>query len=405
MSILFEPMKIGEMEVKNRFVRSATLENRAKANGEVTPELIKLYSKLAKGEIGLIIPGYMYVHPLGQAYKYQTGIYDDNMISGLKKIVNTIHEEGGKVVFQLVHAGIQTFEGLIGSIPAGPSGKIFNPVSLRSSREMTEEEIQETIQSFIDAARRIIETGADAIQLHAAHGYLISEFLSPFFNQRKDEWGGSTENRFRYLKEIITRIKRILPKEMPLLVKINSNDYTPKEGITPSLASKYVEWLVNLRINAIELSCGSANFSPFKLTRGEIPVREIIQLLPDYLKEMAEKVYQEMVGKYNLEEGYNLEAAKVIKPVMGETPLILVGGLRSKTFMEQIIEKKYTDFVSLSRPFIREPYLVKKFKDGMQDEAACISCNRCSAAITNDFPIDCYVNEFPKDNEPTIYLP
>ncbi|MFX0138853.1 MAG: NADH:flavin oxidoreductase [Candidatus Hodarchaeota archaeon] len=405
MSVLFEPMKIGKMEVKNRFVRSATLENRAKTNGEVTPELIKLYTTLAKGEIGLIIPGYMYVHPLGQAYKYQTGIYDDSMISGLKKIVNIIHEEGGKVAFQLAHAGIQTFEGLIGSIPAGPSGEIFNPVSLRTSREMTEEEIQESIQAFIDAAERIIEIGADAIQLHAAHGYLISEFLSPFFNHRNDDWGGSAENRFRYLKEIITRIKRIIPKDMPLLVKINSNDHTPKEGITPSLASKYVEWLVNLGINAIELSCGSANFSPFNLTRGEVPVKEIIQLLPEYLKKMAENVYQEMVGKYDFEEGYNLEAAKLIKPVMGEIPLILVGGLRSKTFMEQIIEKKYADFVSLSRPFIREPFLVKRFKEVKQDEAACISCNRCSAAITNNFPINCYVNEFPKDNEPTIYLP
>jgi len=398
-------MKIGGMDIRNRFVRSATLENRAKANGEVTPELIKLYTTLAKGEIGLIIPGYMYVHPLGQAYKYQTGIYDDKMISGLKKIVSIIHENGGKVAFQLVHAGIQTFEGLIGSIPAGPSGNIFNTTSLRSSRGMTEEEIQESIQSFIDAARRVIETGADAIQLHAAHGYLISEFLSPFFNQRKDDWGGSIENRFRYLKEIITRIKRILPKDMALLVKINSNDYTPKEGITPPIASKYAEWLVNLGINAIELSCGSANFSPFNLTRGDVPVKEIIQLLPDYLKKMAEKVYQEMVGKYDFEEGYNLEAAKVIKPVMGDIPLILVGGLRSKTFMEQVIKKKQADFISLSRPFIREPFLVKKFKEGKQDEAACISCNRCSAAITNDFPINCYVNEFPKDNEPTIYFP
>ena len=113
MSILWEPMKIGKVEVKNRFVRSATLENMATETGEVTEDLIKLHRKLAKGEVGLIIPGYMYIHPLGRAYKYQTGIYNDKLIPGLKRLTDAIHEEGGKVTFQIVHAGMQTFKKLI----------------------------------------------------------------------------------------------------------------------------------------------------------------------------------------------------------------------------------------------------------------------------------------------------
>ena len=118
-------MNIGKMEVKNRFVRSATIENMAKETGEVTDEFIKLFSTFAKGEIGLIIPGYMYVHPSGKAFKYQTGIYNNNLISGLKKVVDAVHKENGKIAFQIVHAGMQTFEGLIGTLPAGPSGEIF----------------------------------------------------------------------------------------------------------------------------------------------------------------------------------------------------------------------------------------------------------------------------------------
>ncbi len=392
------------MEVNNKFVRSATIENLAKEDGEVTEKLIKLHSTLAKGEIGLIIPGYMYIHPLGQAYKYQTGIYKDDLIPGLKKIVDAIHKEQGKVAFQLVHAGLQTFNRLVGTTPVGPSGDIINPVSMDYSREMTEEDIQESIEAFVQAAKRVVETGADAIQLHSAHGYLINQFLSPFYNRRQDDWGGSDEKQFRYLKEIITKTKKVLPANMPLLIKLNTNDYTPTEGITPLLAAKYSEWLVKLGIDAIEISCGSAVYAIFNMCRGEVPVQEIVQAVPDYMKEMTNDIYHDMAGKYNFEEGYNLEAAKMIKPKIGAVPLILVGGLRTKALMEEIIEKKHVDFISMSRPFIREPFLVKNFKEGKQDKASCISCNRCLAAIPNNFPIRCYVNKFPKEKESKIYF-
>jgi 2,4-dienoyl-CoA reductase-like NADH-dependent reductase (Old Yellow Enzyme family) len=404
-SILFEPIKIGKMEVRNRFVRSATIENLANENGEVTDSFLKFYRTLAKGEIGLIIPGYMYVHPLGQAYKYQTGIYMDDLIPGLKKIVNIIHEENGKIAFQIVHAGSQTFSKLIGTTPMGPSGDIINPVSMDYSKEMTEIDIQESIEAFVQAAKRAVGTGVDAIQLHAAHGYLINQFLSPFYNRRKDDWGGSDEGRFRYLKEIITKTKKILPKNIPLLIKLNTNDYTPEEGITPSLAVKYSEWLVNLGIDAIEVSCGSATYAIFNMCRGEVPVNEIVQAVPSYMKEMTKQIYQDMVGKFDFKEAYNLNAAKMIKPVMGDIPLILVGGLKNKALMEKIIRKKYADLISMARPFIREPLLIKHFKEEKQDKAACTSCNRCLAAIPNNFPISCYVNNFPEKKKPTNYFP
>jgi len=403
MSILFEPHKIGKMEVKNRFVRSATHENLAKDSGEVTDELIKLHRTLAKGDIGLIIPGYMYIHPLGRAYRYQTGIYEDNMISGLKKLVKAIHEEGSKVAFQIAHAGMYTFSRLIGTTPAGPSGEIMNPIAIEYSKEMIENEIQETIEAFIQAAKRAVESGADAIQLHAAHGYLINQFLSPFYNRRRDKWGGSDENQFRYLKEIVVKIKKVLPSDVPLFIKLNTNDYTPNEGITPSLAAKYSKWLIEIGIDAIEISCGSG-YSLFNMCRGEVPVREIVQAVPDYLKMMAEKVYQDLIGKFDIEEGYNLEAAKIIKPQIRDIPLILVGGLRTKTFMEELIKNKYTDFISMSRPFIREPFLVKSIREGKQERAACISCNRCLAAIPNDYPVQCYVKKWPEKKISTGYF-
>ena len=396
MSILFTPMKIGKMEVKNRFVRSATCENLATEKGEVTDELIKVISTLAKGEVGLIIPGYMYIHPLGQAFKYQTGIYSDDLISGLKKMVDAIHNEGGKIAFQIVHVGMQTTKDLIGTDPIGPSKRVMNPFTMTRPKEMNEDDINETIQAFVDATRCAVEAGADAVQLHGAHGYLINQFLSPFFNRRKDEWSGSNENMFHYLKEVFLKTKKVMPDDMPLLIKLNTNDYTPKEGITPQLAAKYAEWLRNLGIDAIETSCGTGYFSMFNIFRGDVPVKEITQFFPSPVKELAEKVFQEMVGKYNFEGPYNLEAAKVIKPVIGNIPLILVGGLRKISEMEDVLQKNYADFLSMSRPFIREPLLVKNFKAGKQNEASCVSCNRCSAALIHNIPTKCYVEKFPE---------
>ena len=396
MSILFTPAKIGNIEIRNRFVRSAVLEGMATEKGEVTEELVKLYSTLAKGEIGLIITGFLYIHPLGQAAKYQTGIYNDDMITGLQKIVKVIHQEDGKVAFQIAHAGLQTYKELIGTTPLGPSHRVMNPSTLSKPKEMSEEEIQGTINAFTDAARRAVEAGADAIQLHAAHGYLISEFISPFYNRRKDEWGGSDENRFRYLKMIFLRIKKVVPGDMPILVKLNSHDYTQKEGITPPLAGKYAQWLADLGIDAIEISCGSSHFAIFNMCRGDVPVKEITQWLPPPIIPLAEQIFNEMVGKYDLVNAYNLEAAKVIKPKLEKTPLILVGGLRNLPNMEQIIKNNHADFISMARPFIREPLLIKKFKEGKQNKASCISCNRCLAAIPNDFPVYCYVKKFPE---------
>ncbi|MFW9896181.1 MAG: NADH:flavin oxidoreductase [Candidatus Thorarchaeota archaeon] len=403
MSILFEPKSIGKLEIKNRIIRSATLENLATEKGEVTEDQISLLRKLAEGEVGLIIPGYMYIHPLGRAYKFQAGIYNDDMIPGLKKLTCAIHEEGGNVAFQIVHAGMQTYKKLIGVIPIGPTGEILNPASVEYSREMTEEEIKQSIEDFAFAAKRAVQAGVDAVQLHSAHGYLINEFISPFYNRRTDEWGGSDEKRFRYLKEIVVSTRKILPNDVPLLIKLNTEDFTPEEGITPPLAVKYAEWLKKLGIDGIEVSCGSGSFSPFNMCRGDIPVQEIVQAVPDYMKNMAKDIYQEMVGKFDLIEGYNLDAAKQIKLKVGDMPIIVVGGLRSKMFMEEIVENQYVDFISMSRPFIREPLLVKKFREGKTDKVTCTSCNKCLAAVPNDYPVRCYANSWPKEIIPTSY--
>jgi 2,4-dienoyl-CoA reductase-like NADH-dependent reductase (Old Yellow Enzyme family) len=396
MSILFTPKKIGNIELQNRFVNSATYEGMAKQNGEVTEELIKRYEELAKGSVGLIITGYMSVHPTGRAYPHQTGIHSDDTMPGLKQLTDRVHQEGGKIVFQLAHAGRQTTRGLIGQIPLGPSSSGRDPVNFVKPKEMTEDEIMEIVNAFGAAANRAVEAGADGIQLHGAHGYLINEFLSPFFNSRTDSWGGSDENRFRFLKEVLQEIKPVVPDGFPILVKLNTYDYTPKEGITPSLAVRYAEWLTELRIDGLETSCGTGNYSYMNMCRGDVPTDELLKVLPWWQKPMGRLMIGKLEGKYDLVEGYNLEAAKMIKPVLGNTPLFLVGGMRTVSHMEEVLENRYADFISMSRPFIREPFLVNKIKEGKIDKVSCVSCNRCLAAVPNDIPIYCYNKGFPK---------
>jgi 2,4-dienoyl-CoA reductase-like NADH-dependent reductase (Old Yellow Enzyme family) len=368
----------------------------AKKTGEVSDELIRRYEKLAKGGVGMSITGLMNVHVSGRGYKNQTGIHDDSMIPGLRKLVDTVHQAGGKIAFQIAHCGRQTTKHMIGQTPLAPSSRGRDPMYFVKPKEMTEDEIVEIVRAFGAAARRAREAGADAIQLHAAHGYLISEFLSPFFNIRTDSWGGSDENRFRFLKEIYQEVRKVVPVGYPVLVKLNKNDHTPKEGITPSLATRYAGWLAELGVNGVEVSCGATNYSYMNMCRGDVPTAEMVQGLSWWEKPIGRLMIGKLEGKYDLEEGYNLEGAKMIKPVLGNRPLLLVGGMRTVAHMEEVLENNYADFISMSRPFIREPSLVNRIKEGKMDKVSCVSCNRCLAAVPNELPIYCYNKGFPK---------
>ena len=395
MSLLFTPMKIGQVELPNRFVSSATHESTAYASGEVSEALIKRYQRLAKGGVGLCITGLMHVQPSGRGYRYQTGIHHDRMISGLKKLADGVHRFGGRIAFQLAHCGRQTTKSMAGQTPLAPSSAGRDPVNLVKPKQMTEDDILETISAFGAAARRAVESGADAIQLHGAHGYLISEFLSPFFNTRTDTWGGSDENRFRFLKEVLGEVRSNVPEGYPVLVKLNANDHTPKQGVTISEAVKYAKWLADLGIDGVEVSCGTALYSFMNMCRGDVPTAELVSSLSWWQKPIGRMMIGNLEGNYDLEEGYNLAPARKIKTVLGDVPLMLVGGMRTVAAMDASLERNEADFISMSRPFIREPFLVNKIKEGNMDRVSCVSCNRCMAAITHELPVYCYHKGLP----------
>jgi len=363
-SLVFEPKKIGGMTIKNRLVRSATYEGMASEDGSVTDELEELYKTLAEGGVGLIITGYTYVQPSGKAVPHQMGIDRDDLIPGLRRIAETIHEHGDdcKVAIQLVHCGRQSF---ILENTIAPSA-VFEPVMNMMPKEMTIEEIEETTGAFAEAARRAKEAGFDAVQLHAAHGYLLSEFLSPYANRRTDEYGGSTEKRVKIFEDIYNRTIEKVGKDFPILIKMNVDDFL-EGGINLNESKKIAERLSKMGFAAIETS--GCMWEVLTRSKEELGWRPA--MLPESRINIRSKD----------REAYHLPYAREIKKVI-DVPLILVGGIRSLDVIERILAEGSADFVALSRPLIRQPDLPDRWLKGIGGLTAdCISCNACIGSI------------------------
>jgi 2,4-dienoyl-CoA reductase-like NADH-dependent reductase (Old Yellow Enzyme family) len=349
MAALFEESAIGSMKLRNRLVRSATAEGLATDDGEVTDELIDFYSRLAKGGVGLIIVGFSYIAPNGKGAPKQLGIHHDRLILGLRKLVRACHNGGAKVAAQLVHAGAQTTPEIIGDEePISPSG-VEDPTFHSDPRQMTEEDIQSVISSFGAAARRAKDAGFDAIEIHGAHGYLLSAFLSPFTNRRTDDYGGSVENRGRVTTEVFQKVRQAVGPEYPVLIKINAQDHFPG-GTTLEDSVPLAEDLSELGIDAIEVSGGLGASGSLNPSRVRI----------------------NHPGK----EAYSLDDAREIRKAV-KCPLILVGGIRSVDRILEIIDEGVVDYFAMSRPLIREPDLPNNWHTGIRSNSACISCNQC----------------------------
>jgi 2,4-dienoyl-CoA reductase-like NADH-dependent reductase (Old Yellow Enzyme family) len=343
------------MSLANRFVRSATWENLAEDDGTVTSKLIALMVRLAKGNVGLIIPGMSYIHDHGKSYRGQIGISDDKHIAGLKVLTDAVHEAGGKVALQIAHGGAHTNPKLTSVECLGPSALATDegPVC----QEMDLDSIEDVIEAFRNAAVRAKEAGFDAVQLHAAHGYLLSQFLSPFYNRRSDEYGGSVENRIKLVLDVYEQVRTAVGETFPVLVKLNATDFL-EDGLKPGEAITVAKALCEKGIDAIELSGGTVwGF----------------RILGDANKGSFRRVR---------EEAYYRDTADELKKEI-EATVIVTGGVRSYEVAKDIIEKGIADYIGLCRPFIREPDLVRRWETGDTEKSGCVSDNACFRPIYN----------------------
>jgi len=347
MAKLFEHTQIKDLSLANRFIRSATWEGLADENGGCAPELVDRMVELADGNVGLIISGHSYVHPAGQATPRQLGVDKDERIDGLSKMTEAVHRQGGRIMMQLAHGGLKAKPKLTNATPLGPStgGGLVEP----AGKEMTPDDIHQVVTSFGRAAQRAKAAGFDGVQIHAAHGYLLSQFLSPAFNQRDDEYGGTVKNRVRIILEVLQSIRQSVDRNYPILIKINSGDFL-ENGLSFEDFLKAGVILENAGIDAIEVSGGttlSGRFVPFR-------------------KEIT----------FDRDQAYFRKACRSLKKMI-HLPVILIGGIRSYFLAERLVDEGFTDFIAMSRPFIREPMLIKRWQSGDLRKASCISCNGC----------------------------
>ncbi|HWT79828.1 MAG TPA: NADH:flavin oxidoreductase, partial [Candidatus Methylomirabilis sp.] len=322
MAGIFEKTTINGMSLANRFVRSATWEGLADEHGAVTPRLTDMMIELARGEVGLIISGHAFVSPEGQASPRQLAVYKKHFLPGLRDMVSAVHAAGGKIALQLVHGGCAANDALSGLEPVGPSmvEKDGKPIC----HMLAKEDIAGTVSAFARAAGLAKQAGFDAVQIHAAHGFLLSQFLSPAYNERTDEYGGDLTNRARLLLEVVRSVRETVSPAYPVLIKINSEDFLAG-GMSRAEAVEVSGWLEKASIDAIEFSGGTMH-SPEEF----VPVR------PGRLKTPEQEVYYR-------------QAAKLYKQKV-TIPLILVGGIRSYEVAEELVRDGTADYVSMSRP-------------------------------------------------------
>lgn len=386
--MLFNETSISGIAVRNRIIRSATHDGLADENGAPSEKLIAKYEHLAKNEVGCIITGYAAVSRNGVSpYPRMMKIYDDSVIDKYKELTDAVHRHSTPVVLQIAHCGRQTSSKAIGIQKVAPSN-VLHTFYPDKAKELTEAEIYGIIDDFVSAVVRAEKAGFDAVQLHGGHGYLLHDFLSPYGNRRKDEWGGSLENRCRAVELIIKGIKE--KTKLPVWIKLSAED-NRKGGMNIDTSIEICKRLEAAGCDAIEVSCGTVQDGMNTMRSELMPMdavfryREPCASFPKLLNKIAlpaAKLINPLIKQPKPLENFNVENAVVIKKNV-TIPVIVVGGIHKTSDMEKIIAEGKADFVSMCRPFICEPDLAKKLKNG-QSKAKCIMCNYCGLVIEKE---------------------
>ncbi|MBV9562821.1 MAG: FAD-dependent oxidoreductase [Bradyrhizobium sp.] len=364
-SRLFAPGKVGTLDVPNRIVFAATSSELADKDGYIGDEAVEFYAERARGGAGLIVVEATYVEQAGKRLHHNAMVHDDRFIPGLRKLADAVHAEGAKIALQLAHGGRESVPDVSGSIPLAPSpipSQFTGVGDAVVPKELTVAEIDRIVARFADAAERARKAGYDAVELHAAHGYLIGQFMSPDANRRGDDYGGDVEGRARFCVRLVRAIKQRLGEDYPVIVRMNGRDHV-KGGLDIDDAVEMAVLFEAAGADSISVSGGVHASRPYMIIPG-----------------------------MSVERGCYAGYAEALRRRV-HVPVMVVGRINTPTLGEQILEEGHAEFICLSRALIADPYFPAKAKEGsVATIALCIACNECIATVHRHKGLACTVN-------------
>ena len=374
-STAFEPGRLGPLTLRNRIIKSATFEG-ATPKGEVTDELIDFHLRVAAGGVGMTTVAYLAVSPEGRTDR-RCIVLGDHTVPGLRRLTDAIHAEGALAAAQLGHAGpvanpkSNRMPALAPSRHIGMTGNV--------AQAATEADIERVTSDYVKGAAFAVDAGFDALEIHLGHNYLLSAFLSPKLNKRKDGWGGSLEGRARFARQVVEGVRRGAGTDVAVTAKLNMADGVPG-GLWLDESLRVAQMLeADGHLDALELTGGSSLSNPMYLFRGEAPLEEFGATLPPALKAGFRILGKRFMPSYPFEEAFFLPYARQFRDALS-MPLILLGGINRLETIEKALSLGFS-FVAMARALLREPDLVNKMQKGSSTESLCIHCNKCMPTI------------------------
>ncbi|WP_183099825.1 oxidoreductase [Nocardioides pelophilus] len=376
-STVFSPTTLGPVRLRNRTVKAATFEGRT-PDGEVTDALIDYHLAPARGGIGLTTVAYLAVAPEGRTHAEQI-VVGPGTLPGLARLADAVHAEGAAVAAQVGHAG-PVANGRSNGVRAISASSMPSPLSMQMIKSASESDLTRVTRAYVAAARTLVEAGFDVLELHMAHSYLISSFLAPGLNRRKDRWGGPLERRARLARQVARAVRDEVGDAVALTAKVSVSDGF-RGGVTTDEGVAFAQLLeADGHLDALQLSGGSSLMNPMYLFRGETPVAEFADAMPTIVKwGMKTPAGRGFLKRYEFEEAYFKEKALRFRQELS-MPLMLLGGINRLETMEQAMADGF-DFVAMGRAVLREPDLVNRLQQGAASAGICTHCNRCMPTI------------------------
>jgi 2,4-dienoyl-CoA reductase-like NADH-dependent reductase (Old Yellow Enzyme family) len=385
----FEPFRLGGLALRNRVIKAATFEGMS-PRGSPSPSLIEHHRRVAAGGVAMTTVAYCAVSPDGRTFRDQLYMRRE-LVPELRALTDAVHAEGAAASLQLGHAGaFCNNRDLRRRRPFGPSLS-FNALGALSGRPLADAmnaaDIEQVTVEFADAARLAREAGFDAVELHLGHGYLLSQFLCPATNRRRDGWGGTLERRARFPLSVVERVRAALPSRFPVLAKLNLRDGFAG-GLELDESVRVAGWLEERGLDALVLSGGFVSRDAMYLFRGERPLREMIAVEKSRAQKLALLLFgPAVIRAYPFEPLYFLPLAREVRQAV-RMPLVLLGGIKSLEDLRRARREGF-ELAAMARALIHDPRLVARYATGTAHESGCVPCNRCIAEMDREGGVCC----------------